>query len=147
MAGQEVIEVTAILPKRGQDSWGSGAFGASRGNRTHRGVDLACHPGTTIYAPVDGIITKIGFPYEGDWHYRYVQITDELQRDWRIFYIAPNLPINTKVRRDLTELGVAQDIAGKYGRHRAHGGRMKNHVHIEVRESGVYLDPDSVDQG
>lgn len=142
-----MIELTAILPKRGQDSWGSGAFGASRGNRTHRGVDLACHPGTTIYAPVDGIITKIGFPYEGDWHYRYVQITDELQRDWRIFYIAPNLPINTKVRRDLTELGVAQDIAGKYGRHRAHGGRMKNHVHIEVRESGVYLDPDSVDQG
>ena len=40
--------LTIEPPLRGQDQWGAGHFGASRGSRTHRGVDFAAAPGGDV---------------------------------------------------------------------------------------------------
>ncbi|KAF7649823.1 hypothetical protein LDENG_00135420 [Lucifuga dentata] len=39
--------------RRTSDSWGQGAYGAGRGTRTHKGLDIVCSDGATVYAPFD----------------------------------------------------------------------------------------------
>lgn len=125
----------ARLPHRGIDAWGSGEFGASRGNRKHNGIDYACYPGTAIYSPVDGTITKHGYPYGDDLTYRYIEVTDKLHRRHRVFYVSPLIEVGRRV--SLGEvLGTAQNIAGRYD------DRMKNHIHYEIKHNGKYLDPE-----
>jgi len=72
--------ILAHLPIRGGDRHGAGHWHASRGSRLHRGVDLACYPDTGIASPVDGIVTKIGYPYGDDLTYRYVQVTGDRRK-------------------------------------------------------------------
>ncbi len=50
---------------RGQDKWGSGLFGVSRGRSKdpHRGCDFICVPGQDIVAPVKGVILRLKYPY------------------------------------------------------------------------------------
>uniref|UniRef100_A0A8C8DG67 Leukocyte cell derived chemotaxin 2, tandem duplicate 1 n=1 Tax=Oryzias sinensis TaxID=183150 RepID=A0A8C8DG67_9TELE len=38
---------------RGSDRWGSGHYGASRGGRLHKGLDVKCQDGSAVYAPFD----------------------------------------------------------------------------------------------
>jgi hypothetical protein len=40
--------ITIIPPIRGFDKYGSGAFGASRGGRPHKGDDIACYKGSAV---------------------------------------------------------------------------------------------------
>ncbi|XP_073345937.1 leukocyte cell-derived chemotaxin-2-like [Pagrus major] len=39
--------------RRGSDSWGQGHYGARRGDRVHKGLDIVCSDGSTVYAPFD----------------------------------------------------------------------------------------------
>ncbi|KAM9426290.1 leukocyte cell-derived chemotaxin-2-like [Pholidichthys leucotaenia] len=39
--------------RRTSDAWGQGHYGASRGGRTHAGLDIECSDGSTVYAPFD----------------------------------------------------------------------------------------------
>ncbi|XP_034050154.1 leukocyte cell-derived chemotaxin-2-like isoform X3 [Thalassophryne amazonica] len=39
--------------KRSSDKWGAGHYHAPRGNRWHKGVDIVCDDGSTVYAPFD----------------------------------------------------------------------------------------------
>ncbi|XP_058477769.1 leukocyte cell derived chemotaxin 2, tandem duplicate 1 [Solea solea] len=39
--------------RRTSDSWGHGHFGAKRGTREHKGLDIACEDGSVVYAPFD----------------------------------------------------------------------------------------------
>ncbi|XP_038642865.1 leukocyte cell-derived chemotaxin-2-like [Scyliorhinus canicula] len=48
---------------RGSDTWGSGAYGAPRGSRTHKGVDVVCSDGSDVYAPFDGTLVRRANPY------------------------------------------------------------------------------------
>ena len=123
--------ITAILPQRGQDDHGSGAWGAPRGPRKHRGIDWACYPGTVLYSPIAGKVTKIGYPYGDDLSFRYVEVTDVDNRAWRFFYVEPTVKVGDVMSRHASELGTVQDIAARYPK----PGRqpMTNHVHIEVR--------------
>lgn len=134
--------LSATLPKRGTDEWGSGAFGASRGSRTHKGIDYACYPDTEICSPVDGIVTKLGYPYGDDLSFRYVEITDKNELRHRLFYVLPNVPHETRVKKG-AGIGVSQDISGRY---RDPGKpAMTNHVHLEVLDiDGTPLNPEEV---
>nr|XP_025037024.1 leukocyte cell-derived chemotaxin-2 [Pelodiscus sinensis] len=50
---------------RGRDNFGSGVYGASRsGGRKHRGVDVICSDGSTVYAPFSGTIERRVNPYK-----------------------------------------------------------------------------------
>ncbi|KAM9837490.1 leukocyte cell-derived chemotaxin-2-like [Aulostomus maculatus] len=39
--------------RRTWDSWGQGHFGARRGTREHKGLDIVCNDGSVVYAPFD----------------------------------------------------------------------------------------------
>ena len=133
------------LPPRISDAWGSGIYGASRGDRTHRGVDYLCEPGDPIYSPVKGRVSKHGFPYKprpGDTiTYRYVEITDYKGNKHRVFYIEPKIAVDLHIDTN-TIIGIAQDIAAKYS---TPDKVMGNHVHSEVIDAnGNYVDPELI---
>ena len=128
-------------PLRGEDDFGSGAYHAPRGSRNHRGIDYACHPGSIVYAPVDGVVVKIGYPYAQSTNkklnavgyakfaakttYRYVDILSN-GKHHRVFYIDPTVAPGDEVMAHTTEIGVAQALS------KAYGPRMTPHVHYEV---------------
>ena len=135
-----------LLPVRGTDNYGSGAYLASRGNRQHKGIDLACYPNTRISLLLIGIdsvgkVTKIGMPYEDNPRteykeslYKYVQVTTPSNIDIRIFYITPILEVGQFITAD-DVLGISQNLQPVYP-------GITHHIHIEVKSgNGNYLDP------
>ena len=121
------------LPIRGTDAQGSGHFGAPRGGRTHKGIDLECYPGTEIRSTVHGTVTKLGWPYKNDLTFRYVQVTDIGGLDHRYFYIKPSVLVGDVVTPD-TMLGTSQELPYN---------DITQHVHYEVKNGSNYLDPTS----
>lgn len=128
--------ITAKLKKRGTDKWGSGEFGASRGDRTHNGIDYACEPGTQICAPCGGEVTKLGYPYGDDLSFRYVEITDIEGRRHRIFYVEPTVEVGSRVAEGWV-IGKSQKLWARYP-------GITEHVHYEVMLGDEYLDPEDV---
>ena len=122
------------LPLRQPDAFGEGHYGASRGDRIHNGIDLACYPGTTLESPVSGTVTKLGYPYGDDLSFRYVQVTDEDGFDHRFFYVKPKIDIGFPVFANSTELGESQDLTERYP-------EITNHIHYEIKKDGEYIDP------
>ncbi len=45
------------------DKWGTGKYGASRGDKRHEGTDYVVSPGQDIVAPIEGIIIRKARPY------------------------------------------------------------------------------------
>ena len=137
-------------PIRGQDSQGSGAFGAPRGSRTHIGIDLACMKGSKVLSVCDGKVTKIGYPYsqgepKDEWPkwernkflkkkaLRYVQVTDSNGYDVRYFYIEPSVKVGDEVLSGWT-LGAVQGLANIYE-------GILEHFHFEVKKNGEIINP------
>ena len=125
---------------RGEDVYGAGAFGASRGGgaRRHRGADYIAEPGEVVRAPIAGVVQRIGFAYRGDERYRYVELTSEDRtRDVRVLYVGPLVELGALVRAG-EPIGRAQDLSARYPR------GITNHVHVEMRENGALADPADV---
>lgn len=119
---------------RTEDAWGSGAFGAPRGERTHRGLDIVANPGEAILSPIDGEIVREAQPYEEDERYSGVLIRGTgawTGCEVKIFYVEG--PHAGTVRAG-DPIGRAQDLAPKYE-------GITNHVHMEVRRNGELVDP------
>ena len=123
-------------PIRKRDNHGSGEFGAPRGSRKHRGIDLACYPGSVILSDFDGYISKIGYPYPPNGNkggYRYVEVTTEEGERVRYFYVKPLVQKNSVVFEG-NIIGVSQDITKFYP-------GMTHHIHVEIIKDGKYIDP------
>ncbi len=116
---------------RRQDKWGSGHFGASRGSRSHGGIDLVADVGEKILSPVDGTITRVAYPYANDLSYTGAVIDAGGGVEVRIYYIGGVEPGAVKAGQ---EIGVAQDLRKRYS-------GITNHVHVEVRVDGAKVDP------
>lgn len=114
------------------DSFGCGHFGASRGSRTHNGVDLLTPPNKQIPSPVSGVVTKLGYPYGDDLSFRYVEITQQDYK-YRIFYVNPTVKVGDKVEQG-SIVGMSQDLDKRYK-------GIPNHVHFEILTNGRYVDP------
>lgn len=110
------------------DSAGDGHYGASRGSRVHTGVDYVCSPDSPVYSPVDGEVTKLGYPYGDDLTWRYVQITDRTGHRHRLFYVNPLVAVGEQVSKG-EEIGEAQNISLRYPNHQK---PMTPHVHYEI---------------
>lgn len=110
---------------RDHDNHGSGHFGASRGNRTHKGVDLVANPGDYVYSPFGGTITKFGFCYGDTREFRYIEVTGE-KKIVRILYaeLDDAFDVGDKVPEGQF-LGIAQAIANRYP-------GITPHVHVEL---------------
>jgi murein DD-endopeptidase MepM/ murein hydrolase activator NlpD len=87
-----------------------------------------------ILSDIIGTVTKLGYPYADALEYRYVQITDSEGYDVRYFYVDPIVKVGDEVNDD-TIIGVAQDLHVKFDEN------MTQHVHLEVKRDGKYIDP------
>ena len=121
------------FPFRKCDPKGCGHYGAPRGGRIHRGVDLACEDKTPVGSPVRGRVSKVGWPYVGNFDIRYVQITCETYR-YRVFYVSPTVAVG-----DMVELG---DIIGASQSLKHLYPGITDHVHLEVKDQEHnFIDP------
>jgi len=130
--------ITATLARRGIDQWGNGAYGSSRGKRAHKGIDFECPKDSFVHSPVSGRVTKLGYCYSDDLHFRYVEVTDKELGRHRMFYISPMVKEGELISQG-DEIGFMQDIAGKYN---TQNKTMKNHIHYEIIVKGEYVNPD-----
>ena len=120
---------------RGNDPTGHGYYGAKRGNRKHKGLDLVSPPKEVVNSLIDGVVTKIGYPYASNLTFRYVEVTNDTYRI-RVMYIFPkNISVGDRVFEG-QQIGETQDVAGFWN------PRMKNHIHIEVYKNGLLTDPE-----
>lgn len=132
--------IKAIIPvelkKRKSDRWGKGHFGAPRGDRIHTGQDYLCPEQSQVLSPVDGIITKLGYPYSDDISFRYVRILTDKKEYHDVFYVEPILPIDHIIKKgDI--IGFSQDLTKRYP-------GIKNHVHYQIKVNGCYIDPEKI---
>lgn len=124
---------------RGCDKFGCGHFGASRGDRLHRGVDLVVAAGEPFASLCAGKVTKLGYVYKGDMTLRYVEVTTPSGQAWRYHYLRPSVKWGDRVQIG-TQLGVVQSLQSKYP-------GITDHVHFEIIDSGEYLDPTPLVEG
>lgn len=130
------------LELRGSDGYGSGAYGASRGARTHKGIDFSAPFGATILSPVEGIVSRLGYPYADDLSYRYIEILTCGGLKHRIFYIDPIVKLSDKIAVG-QPIGRVQNIAAKYDEH-----LMRNHIHYEIKNGrSEYINPATLTAG
>jgi murein DD-endopeptidase MepM/ murein hydrolase activator NlpD len=127
-----------VLELRGRDGYGSGAYGAPRGDRTHRGIDFKAPAGAAILSPVSGEVSKLGYPYSDDFSYRYVEVTTRSGLKHRLFYVDPMVKVGDKIAVG-QPLGLAQHIAARYDEH-----LMNNHIHYEVMLRNKHINPTSL---
>ena len=114
------------------DTQGSGNYGASRGSRTHNGVDLLCVPECEVYADTDLEFIRIARPYPG--------MNGGLWEDMngnqvKIFYMNPIRSQKTFKRGDV--IGYCQNVAKHYK-----NNRMMPHIHIEIYENKQRINPE-----
>ena len=115
---------------RGVDDWGSGAFGASRGNRPHLGLDLVVLPGESVYAPFDMEVQRISNPYTNSPYtgIAFRSTTDTTVFNGRLWYFTPQSDIVGNNVRKGEVIGTAQDLGLKYP-------GITNHVHLQLASS------------
>ena len=129
-----MIEYKTKAEKRGSDQQGAGYFGAPRGSHTHNGIDFAMPPGSAVFSPILGKVTKLGHPYAHDLSFRYVQITDENGLAHRVFYIEPTVKIGDVVGKN--------DVVGHSQKLPYEG--ITQHCHYEIKgKDGNYIDPEN----
>lgn len=121
---------------RGNDPTGHGYYGAKRGKKKHKGLDLVTVVGEDVFAGINGVITKIGYPYNFALQFRYIEITNDIYRTWSM-YCLPNDNIKVGLRVfECDKIGAAQDIAGYWS------SKMLNHLHYQVWKHGLLTDPE-----
>jgi murein DD-endopeptidase MepM/ murein hydrolase activator NlpD len=125
---------------RQPDKFGSGFFGASRGDRSHNGIDLEAIIGTQIESPLKGVVTKLGWPYAQPErsHIRYVEVTDPSKEyRFRFFYTQPVVEVGDEIEIG-DVLGVSQLLSTMYP-------GITEHIHFEIKNSkDEYIDPTPV---
>lgn len=120
------------LSYRLTDVHGQGHFGASRGSRTHDGVDIVAKNGEPVYAPISGLISKLPFPYTGNTTFKGIDIEKD-NKKVRLFYVNPVVGVSQQVRKGQL-IGYAQNIESKYT-------GITNHVHLEYSINNTKVDP------
>jgi len=126
-----------MIKLRGTDCHGSGAFGASRGMRTHNGVDIVTHTNEVVTAYEGGTVTKLGYPYNPNddekGGFRYVEITCGDNRH-RYFYVGLLVELGDDIER-------GQTIGWSQGMEHVYPG-ITQHVHYEIKQpDGSFVDP------
>lgn len=123
------------------DPAGDGRFGSSRGGRRHEGIDLVIGPGEQVFAPFDGTFVRNTSVYgnpSNDCQRLLTGIVIRGNGAWsdfevKVFYLRG---IVTGSFTAGTRIGFAQNVAVCY-----EGSGMRNHIHVEVRQNGIIVDP------
>ena len=117
------------------DAFGKGRFGASRGSkgqRSHKGVDLLVKVGNPIKASKSGRVIVAGIGKGYGW---YVELLHPDGRRTRYAHL-------NKVVVSSGQWVRAGDVLGEAGKSGNAGDpRMRPHLHFEIREGDQALDP------
>ena len=123
---------------RGVDSYGSGAYGAPRGNRTHRGLDIVPLNGHSVRSPIDGVVIRHGVPYStNNGSLQLVEIQGKGKDDdlnVKLMYLTPIVPVGHTVKRG-SLVGFMESLQFRYK-------GITDHIHLEVRQNGIIVNPD-----
>lgn len=128
----EQMRLLIFQEKRISDKFGSGHFGASRGSRKHVGQDLIIEDEENVFSPIDGKVTKLGYCYNDDLSFRYVEITNS-KFVIRVLYVDPLVDVGDWVKSG-DYIGYAQSLQGRYK-------GITDHIHVEIKVNGKYVDP------
>ena len=136
---QSITLYNGKMTRRGCDkepfAGGCGHFGASRGTRTHEGIDILCTVGGEVYAPFDGFVERKVKPYAG-WNFSGLQINHGTFLTKIMYFLPVEGLENTSVAKGQI-IGYCQDIQNKYG------STVPRHLHVEViNTEGVHQDPE-----
>lgn len=122
------------LELRGEDAWGSGAYGAPRGGRAHQGIDLVVTPGEEMLSPISGRVVREARPYDHDDRLSGLLILGSgpwSGYEMRMFYLGGSWGVEVEAG---ARLGDAQDVGVRYP-------DITPHVHLELRYRGTVVDP------
>ena len=129
------LRLTLRPPRRSQDKWGSGAFGAPRGDHMHQGIDFESPKGFILESPIAGKITKLGHPYADDLSFRYIELTSGDDYKHRFFYLVPSVSLGDSVLEG-DVLGAVDFLGFRYP-------DITNHFHYEIKSPmNSTIDPD-----
>lgn len=130
------------------DGGGSGLFGASRGDRSHSGLDFLSIEGQETFAPITGLIRKsnpstktpklTGIAIKGTGEYEGVEVkcfytTTEFRSDLEWSY-QDNITVKRAER-----IGLAQNVLGEGKYNPRTNKSMQNHIHFEIKVNGEVL--------
>lgn len=120
---------------RGSEPTGNGWYGAKRGSRKHKGLDIKASAGESIYSPISGKIVRVGQVYTFTKRFKLIVIANDTY-EVKIMYIDP-VEFEKGMYVDYgTYIGKNQNISSYWG------GKMINHIHFEVRKHGLLTDPE-----
>lgn len=128
---------------RGSDSYGGGHYGASRGRRTHDGVDYISTANQSIEAPLSGRVLRISRPYASGIDANVLEGVEIEASDgtkcW-VWYIQPTVNIvNQVVKAGKTIIGKAKTLTNRYT------NGITDHIHVRIHTRyGSSIDPTSV---
>ena len=126
---------TENLKLRGNDPTGHGYYGAKRGTRKHKGLDVVALPKEKIYSPITGFFKRIGQVYSHTKKYNLIEIVNDVY-SIKLMYVEPYDFKANEFIAEGQEIGICQDISSYWG------GNMTNHIHFEVRKHGLLTDPE-----
>lgn len=144
--GFEIFKDEFLSPKkflskykvRGKDAGGDGAFGASRSaGHFHEGIDLLLQPNEIFKLPFATEVRRIGQVYKNDSFYKLVEVKGLGKNNKytaKIMYLSTNLKPGEKVKSN-KEIGKVQNIKAKYP-------NVSNHVHFELYENNILVNPE-----
>ncbi|XP_028410179.1 leukocyte cell-derived chemotaxin-2-like [Dendronephthya gigantea] len=120
---------------RGCDSQGCGYYGAPRGSRTHKGVDIICSPGSLVIAPFSAKILRKSFPYsnnnEAYNNGLYIEGTGEAEGfRAKIFYFTPSKYSEAVKKGSMLGKSQALPYSG-----------ITQHLHLQLYKNGVIVNP------
>lgn len=117
---------------REYDSYGCGAFGASRGKRPHLGTDFVVSPRELFPALVEGTVIRRKQPYADDLFWQGLLIQTVWGAELTLFYLTPLAGvIGAQVQPD-EMIGAAQDIRMRYPADAKHPTPCTPHVHAQL---------------
>ncbi|XP_077415373.1 leukocyte cell-derived chemotaxin-2-like [Vanacampus margaritifer] len=111
--------------KRTSDTWGQGHYGAPRGSRTHKGLDIVCDDNSSVYAPFDVTINRKVIVYT-DPSKAAINNGIEMEGEglcFKLFYVNPDKTSGTVSKGQ--RLGVMMPMQSVYP-------GITSHVHVQM---------------
>ncbi len=115
------------------DPFGSGAFGAGRGDRTHKGQDYLASPLQPLISAFSLTVERIGQCYADTPEYKLIVLRYDSQTVLKCLYIDPIVKVGDELNIG-DKIGHVQNISKRYP-------GMMNHFHLEVIIEGDHVDP------
>lgn len=125
---------------RGSDPLGSGAYGASRRGRRHKGIDIKCSASSNVYAPFPGKIVRESRPY-GNGQPHDTGILMSGTGSWKGYSVKMHYVVK-RVSNGVSISGGS--YIGSMTNMKAYfRAGMTNHIHVQLYKNGRIINPTS----